>query len=147
MFTRFSDFGRTLSTFDLLAREMDRAFGEGGQPLFATRVAQWPHLNVYEDAAGFVVRAEVPGVAEGDVELLVEDDVLTLRGARKVDAPAGYEVRLRERAAASFARKIALGVRIDAAAVGATLKDGILTVTLPKAKEAMPRQIAVRASS
>ena len=55
-------------------------------------------------------------------------------------------MRLRERARLSFERKLTFGARIDAEAVNATMKDGVLTVTLPKAKEALRRQIAVRAS-
>jgi HSP20 family protein len=146
MLTRFRDF--PLSPFDLLAREMDRAFAEVDRHgLLAVRgEADGPRVNVYEDDKGFLLHAEVPGARDEDVQLTVEDDVVTLRFERKVEVPEGYATRVKERAQLSFERKLSLGARIDAEAVTATLKDGVLTVTLPKAREALRRQIAVRAS-
>jgi HSP20 family protein len=86
----------------------------------------------------------VPGLAEGDVSVYVEDETLILRGERQSAVPEGYQVHLRERAATAFSRKVALPGRVDAEAVTATLKEGVLTVTLPKAKETLPRQISVK---
>lgn len=146
MLTRFRDFDRAFSPFDLLAREMDRAFAEVDRQGSFGPQAEWPRINVFEDERGFVLQAEIPGAQESDVQLTVEDDVVTLSGARKIEPPSGYTVRLRERARLSFERKLTFGARIDAEAVNATMKDGVLTVTLPKAKEALRRQIAVRAS-
>ena len=108
-------------------------------------LAAWPPTNVLETKESFVVRAEVPGLAESDVSVSVEDDALVIRGERKADVPEGYKVHLRERQAYAFTRKLPLPARVASDAVTATLKDGVLTVTLPKAKEALPRQIAVKA--
>jgi len=143
MLTRFRDFPAVFSPFDLLAREMDRAFADADRRVAP---ADGPRINVYEDDKGFVLHAELPGATEQDVQLTVEDDVITLTGTRKVEPPQGYATRLRERAQLSFERKLSVGTRIDAEAVTATMKDGVLHVTLPKAKEALRRQITVRAS-
>lgn len=151
MLTGWRDFDDTLRTFDALQRRLDRAFDAWVEPSLPrergrlrARVA-WPTANVFETKDAFVVKAEVPGLAEGDVSVSIEDDALLLRGERKAPVPEGYRVHLRERASVAFARKFPLPTRVDADAVTATLHDGVLTVTLPKAREALPRQIAVKA--
>ncbi len=143
----------TLRTLDLLHRRIDRAFEDWTAPADRAernaprrRVAvAWPPTNVFEAKEAFVVKVEVPGLAEGDVSVSVEDDALVIRGERKSEVPEGYKVHLRERTPIAFARKVPLPDRIDFDAVAASLKDGVLTITLPKAKEALPRQIAVKA--
>jgi HSP20 family protein len=102
--------------------------------------------NVFEGKESFFVKAEVPGVAESAISVSVEDDALVIRGERKSEVPEGYKVHLRERAPVAFTRKLTLPARVDADAVSATLDRGVLTVTLPKSKESLPRQIAVKSS-
>jgi HSP20 family protein len=151
MLTGWRDFEDTLRAFDLLQRRMDRAFDYWADPIPPTersrrRVrASWPATNVFETRQAFVVKAEVPGLAEKDVSVSVEDDAIVVRGERKSELPEGYSVHLRERPPVAFTRKIPLPTRVDAEAVTATLNDGVLTITLPKAKDALPRQIAVKA--
>jgi HSP20 family protein len=150
MLTGFRDFDDTVRALNLLQRRFDEAFGDWVGPAVLERPfravrAAWPSVNAYETPEAFVYRAEVPGLAQGDVAVYVEEDTLVLRGERKTQAPEGYEARLRERGPIAFARKLPLPGRIDNEAVSATLKDGVLTVTLPKAKETLPRQIAVKA--
>jgi HSP20 family protein len=140
----------TLRALDVLQRRIDRAFEDWappGEPSVARRRAQaaWPATNVFETKEAFVVKAEVPGLGDGDVSVSVEDEALVIRGERKAQVPEGYKVHVRERAPVAFTRKVPLPARIDFDAVAAALKDGVLTVTLPKAKEALPRQIAVKA--
>jgi HSP20 family protein len=151
MLTGFRDIDETLRAFDVLQRGIDRAFDQWMDPVWAadrlrrrTR-AGWPLLNVFETKEAFVVKAEVPGLTESDVAVSVEDEALVVRGERKSEVPQGYTVHLRERAPVAFARKVPLPARVDAEAVTAALSDGVLTITLPKAKEALPRQIAVKA--
>jgi HSP20 family protein len=149
MLTGWTDLEHTFRTFDRLQRRLDRALFDWNEPAFV-RVrrappAAWPATNVFETAESFVVKADVPGVGEGDVTVAVEDDALVVRGERKADAPGGYKVHLRERAPVAFTRKLPLPARVDAEHVTATLTHGVLTVTLPKAKDALPRQIAVKA--
>jgi len=149
MLTGWRDFDEALRTIDRLHRHIDHVFddrsGTGPSRERGWRRATWPAVNVVETKEAFVYRAEVPGLGEGDVVVQVEDDSLLLRGERKSDAPGGYEVHLRERAPITFARKLPLPGRVDAEGVTATMKDGVLTVTLPKAKDTLPRQIAVKA--
>jgi HSP20 family protein len=139
---------RAIDLLPLLQRRLDEAYREDwvfGVPRRRTVRAAWPALNAFETKEAFVYKAEVPGLAEGDVAVYVEDETLILRGERKNAVPEGYQVHLHERSAAAFSRKVALPGRVDADAVTATLKDGVLTVTLPKAKETLPRQISVKA--
>lgn len=152
MLTGWRDFDDTLRALDLLQRRIDNVFFDGWPLRGAERerpraraATPWPPINLFETKDAFVYKVEVPGVAEGDVSVYVEEDALVVRGERKNDVPEGYQVHLRERAPAAFTRKVPLPGRVDAEAVTATMKDGVLTVTLPKAKEALPRQIAVKA--
>jgi len=166
MLTGWRDFDDAFRAIDLLQQQMDRAYdfwGGAAQPeqsladtlrrriLPSERwrrraLTAWPPTNVYETKEAFVVKAEVPGLAEGDISVSVEDEALVLRGERKSEVPEGHKVHLRERGSVAFTRKFPLPVRVDVNAVTAALNDGVLTITLPKAKEALPRQITVKAS-
>jgi len=166
MLTGWRDFDDAFRAIDLLQRRIDRAFDFWADPspsdsavmdpqrrglLLGDRwrrraTTAWPATNVYEAKESFIVKAEVPGLAESDISVSVEDDVLVLRGERKSQAPEGYKVHLRERASVAFTRKLPLPARVDVEGVTATLTDGVLTIALPKAKDALPRQIAVQAA-
>lgn len=153
MLTRWGDFDRTFTMFDELRRRMDRLWeeyddGYRSAPLYyATYDARtvYPRVNVFDTGAALVVRAELPGVAEKDLGLTLNYDVLTLKGERKADAPEGYSVHRQERAPVRFSRSFTLPAKIDPEKTSATLKDGVLTITLPKLPEAQPRQISVAA--
>ncbi len=149
MLTGWKDFDDTLRTLDRLQRRFDVAFDPLERLAPAARIvrrprAAWPATNVFETKESFVVKADVPGLADSDVSVSVEEDALIIRGERKLPVPDGYRVHLRERAPVAFTRKLPLPARVDADAVSAALKDGVLTITLPKAREALPRQIAVK---
>jgi HSP20 family protein len=148
MLTGWRDFDDTFRALSLLQRRIDSVFDDwasGYELPHRGRVAVWPPINAFETKEAFVYRAEVPGIAESDLSVYVEDDSLVLRGERKIQVPESHQVRLRERAPVAFTRKLPLPGRVASDGVTATLKDGILTVTLPKAKDALPRQIAVKA--
>jgi HSP20 family protein len=144
-----NDLDRTFDAFDELRRRMDRVFadfdGRGAAPGLAAP-GEAPRANVYDTGAELVVEAELPGVAEKDLQLTVTADTLTLAGERKVAIPEGYSVHRRERPGYSFSRSFALPVKVDAEHATANLALGVLTVTLPKAAEVRPRQISVKAS-
>lgn len=154
MLTGWRDFDDTFRAWNLLQRRIDHVFddwvvrpaGPAADPSQARRGVRgvWPAINAFETKDAFVYKAQVPGLGQGDVSVYVEDGLLVLRGERKTDIPEGTTVRLRERAPIAFARKLPLPGRVDAEGVEATMKDGILTVTLPKAKESLPRQITVK---
>jgi HSP20 family protein len=160
MFTRFRDLERTFSAMDEARRRMDRLFDEyhddggwlrgalvddTGSPFgFRTRAA-WPSVNLFDKQTALVLTAEVPGLSEKDVHIAINQDVLSLSGERKQDAPANYAVHRQERLPVKFSRSFKLPCKVDLENVTASIKDGILTITLPKVPEAQPRQITVSA--
>lgn len=146
MLARWSDFGRGFGSVAELRRHMDRLFEEydgRGEEDYAARAA-WPRINVFDAGANLVVKAEVPGLAEKDLQITVNQDVLTVTGERKVDKPEAYSVHRQERAPFKFSRSFTLPTKVDSEKTSAAMKDGLLTITLPKAPEAQPRQIAIR---
>jgi len=106
----------------------------------------FPLLNMYEDPDNLYVTAELPGVPAQDLELSVEKNNLTIRGERKIPE-AGEKVNYhrREREAGIFRRVISLPSPVDSERVAAVSKNGVLTITLPKAAESKPRQIPISA--
>ncbi len=98
-----------------------------------------PRLDVKESDAEYVVTAELPGLEEKDVEISLEDDVLTIRGEKRAehtDENAGYKHV--ETVTGRFERRLALPTEVDAESVSATSKNGVITITLPKRAEAQP---------
>ena len=136
----FADFGRA-APHAQLRRELDRLFGEAERPSAERASVAWE-----DDGTSFVLRADVPGLTEKDFEISVANNTVTLKGERKVQVPEGYSQHRRERTDVRFAKSFQLPARVDAEKVTATLKHGVLTLTLPRAVEAQPQQIAVRAA-
>jgi HSP20 family protein len=106
----------------------------------------WPRMEVKSSGTDVVLRAEVPGLTEKEIQVSVNQDVLTVSGERRAPVPEGYEPLRRERPDVRFTRSVALNCKCDMEKAKATVKDGILSVVLPKAPEAQPRQISVKAS-
>jgi HSP20 family protein len=92
-----------------------------------------------------VLEADLPGLGEKDVQLTIHQDVLTLSGERKQDVPQGWFVHRQERAPLKFSQSFTLPVKVDPEKSSATMKNGVLTITLAKAAEAQPRAITVKA--
>lgn len=105
---------------------------------------QWPQLDVAETDKEVTVTAELPGMEEKDVELLLEDGVLTLKGEKRAETE-DKDRHFSERYYGRFERRIPLGAEVQGDKVEARFKNGVLTVTLPKDPEAQPkaRRIAV----
>ena len=105
----------------------------------------FPAVNVSEDIDNLYVRAELPGVAPDEIEITTEENNLIVKGGRRI-AAEGEKISYhrREREAGKFRRIISLPTRVDASEVRAFCKNGVLTVTLPKAAEVKPRQIEVK---
>ena len=107
--------------------------------------ARWvPSFDVHENKEKLTVRAELPGLKKEQIQLSLKEGVLTVAGERKPEAPTdGTDHIRRERVFGQFSRTITLPFAVNEAAISAAYEDGILTITLPKAEEAKPRQIAV----
>lgn len=142
MWTRYSDVDGALAWMDEVRRRMDRVFEgiEGAQP----EAQDWPRITTRDDGNAFTVRAMVPGLGDKDVKVMLNQDVLTLSGERKVEAPQGYSVHRQERPSLRFSRSFALPAKVDPEKVTATVRNGVLEVVLQKAPESQPRQITVR---
>ena len=135
--TGFGGFGRSL--FDL-QRRMDRLFddvfsetGAEGGPLSGTGISV-PAMDVHHDDKQIEITAELPGVREEDVDLTIEDGVLTLTGEKKSereDRESGYS----ERSYGRFERRITLPGNIDEEHCSADFRDGVLRITIPKSEE------------
>jgi HSP20 family protein len=107
-----------------------------------------PLLDLVENEDGFTVTVDVPGVKPEDIEVTFEAGNLVIRGEKRAEAGSeegGY--RRVERSFGGFERAVRLGTPVDADAIGAECRDGVLTISLPKSAEARPRQIAVSAAA
>jgi HSP20 family protein len=102
-----------------------------------------PALDLYQNNDNVVVRVELPGMRKEDIEISLQDGMLTISGERKSETAEGDKAERTERYVGKFRRSISLPTQVDASKVTATYRDGILTVTLPKAEEAKPKQIQV----
>ncbi|MEW5855314.1 MAG: Hsp20/alpha crystallin family protein [Myxococcota bacterium] len=151
MMTRWGDFQGTLAVMDEFRRRMDRVFEDwetgrqDGYSMTDGWAHAWPRTYLADAGASVVVRAEVPGLTEKDVNVTINQDVLTISGARKPEELRGYSVHRQERPATNFVRSFSLPCKVDAERTAAVVKNGMLTVTLPKAPESQPRQITVKA--
>jgi HSP20 family protein len=146
-----ADFDGAFAALDQLRRDMDRWFTDfdrarGDVSEQGALPVGWPRVTLSDEGSAFLLRAELPGMREEDVRITVDGSTLTLAGERKVEAPEGYAAHRRERQNLSFSRSTTLPTKVDAEKVQAKLANGVLELTLPKAPEAQPRQIAVKGS-
>jgi len=107
----------------------------------------FPAFNVWEDAENVYAETEVPGVKPNDLDVTVVGNELTVKGTRAEDTAAGAVYHRRERGRGSFTRVVSLPSEINPGAVQASLSDGVLLLTLPKAEAAKPRKIKVNAET
>jgi len=125
-----------------LRRELDRLFGDLERaPSFATPAA--PAVVFADTGDALTLRVDLPGLTDKDIDIDVTANVLSLKASRKVEAPQGYTAHRRERQSFSFAQSYELPTRVDPEKVQASLKQGVLTLTLPKAPEAQPKRVTV----
>jgi HSP20 family protein len=107
----------------------------------------FPLVNVTEDKDRFYVRAELPGVKAQELDISITGNSLTVAGKRKLALEVeGAKYHRREREGGRFSRVISLPSQVDNASVEANCAEGILTVTLPKAEAAKPKQITIKAN-
>ena len=137
---------------DSLQGEMNRLFSSffdtpttrGGGNGNATARRWIPAMDLIETGEHFVLKADLPGMTEQDVNIELENNVLTLSGERKTEHEEKHEGYYRlERATGAFARSLTLPEGIDAEAVSATFDNGVLEVRIPKPVQAQPRKVQI----
>jgi HSP20 family protein len=131
---------RELATLEI--NRLNQMFGE----FYGSSTRPWmPAVDVYEaENHEYVIKAELPDVKREDINITVEDSVLTLKGERKSEFDgSNHGTRRIERQYGSFSRSFTLPATIDANKITATYKDGLLTLRIPQREDAKPRQIQV----
>ncbi|MFZ2448741.1 MAG: Hsp20/alpha crystallin family protein [Syntrophobacteraceae bacterium] len=102
-----------------------------------------PAVDIYESAEALIMVVDMPGVGAEDVSIDIKDDVLTLRGNVTLEGE-GERMLVREYGVGDFYRQFTLGRTIDQSKIEASMKNGVLTLTLPKAEVVEPRKITVK---
>jgi HSP20 family protein len=141
-----SPFRRMSTLRDEIDNIFDRAFGQALENPTQTQLAGgWvPAVDVYEDKDNLTVKCEVPGMKKEDIDISLHEGFLTISGERKhEEKKTEGEVYRTERYEGRFSRSLTLPSKVNAEKINATYKDGVLTVVLPKAEEAKPKQIQV----
>jgi HSP20 family protein len=130
------------------SRDIDRALSgreEASTQGEVTAAAWVPAVDIKEEDEGYVLRADVPGVDPKDVELSMENSVLTLRGQRKLEIQEEKDsYRHMERLFGTFYRRFVLPDTVDSEHVSARYTNGVLEVRIPKQQKALPRRIEVQ---
>ncbi|HYZ73817.1 MAG TPA: Hsp20/alpha crystallin family protein [Chthoniobacterales bacterium] len=140
-----SDLAQAFDRFAMLRDELDRLFDGSFGPVFRTpgSFSRWaPALDLYQDKDHFTVVAELPGLKKEDIDLSLQNGVLTISGERKQEKK-GEEGYRNERFFGRFQRSVTFPTSVDGNKVKATYQDGILKVVLSKSEEAKPKQIEV----
>ena len=139
-------FENPFADFDSVRREMLRLLDTvGGDTSGDVGAGVFPPMNITQDDDNFYLRAEVPGIQPNELSISAVRNRVSLAGKREIQSEHDrVSYHRKERAEGSFNRTVTLPMDVDAERVDARYADGILTLTLPKAEEAKPRQITVR---
>ena len=136
--------GRLFGLRDELDRLFETSFGDLARA--PQLLGVWnPAVDLFQDKDNVIVKAELPGMKKEDIQVSLHDGVLSISGERKSEAKfEEAETYRTERFVGRFQRALMLPTQVNAAKVAAAYKDGVLTITLPKAEEAKPKQIEVK---
>jgi len=140
-------FDSPFTDLDQLRREMLRIFDSGtGTAFNDIGVGVFPPMNITQDEDNFYLRAEVPGIKANELSISAVRNRVSIAGKREIQQEHDQvSYHRRERPEGSFSRTVTLPAEVDAERVEAKYADGVLTITLPKAEAAKPRQITVKA--
>lgn len=103
-----------------------------------------PPVDIFEDAAGITVRADMPGVSRDHLNIQVDKDTLLVEGHAQLDLPKDMEALHADMRASHYRRSFALSGELDPDKIEASLKDGVLSLRIPKRAEVQPRKVQVR---
>lgn len=143
---RWDPFRNLTSLQDQMNRLFDSNFrGQTDESALTT----WaPSVDIFETDNELVLKADLPEVAEKDIDIHVENNMLTVRGERKFEQKVKEENYLRvERAYGAFSRSFSLPNTVNTEAIRADYKNGVLTVTMPKRAESKPKQVKINAGN
>jgi len=132
-----------VNLFDQFNNEINRYFARS-RPATARKGDWVPAVDIREEENRFVLTADVPGVSRENIDITLEDGVLTIRGersARQESEAEGY--RRRERVQGAFQRQFTLPDTVNAEQINATVKDGVLEIAIPKLEKPRPKKITV----
>ncbi|MDT8406359.1 MAG: Hsp20/alpha crystallin family protein [Methylococcales bacterium] len=137
--TRYEPWG----LLNQLQHELERAYQGSGEGSIAT--AEWaPAVDIKEESGKFVIHADIPGVDPEQIDVSMENGVLTIKGEKKTEATTEKENYKRvERTFGSFYRRFSLPDSADPEGISAKSKHGVLEITLPKREAVQPRKISV----
>ena len=144
--TMLSNFRGTSNLQDQLNRLFNDAFERTRQESNLTAWA--PAVDIYENEQELVVKADLPDIDPKDLDIRVENNILSIRGERKFEKKVNEENYLRvERAYGSFSRSFSLANTVNPDGIKADYQNGVLTLVLPKREEAKPKQIRVNVAT
>jgi len=130
-----------------LRGEMDRVFDDffGTAPARTQKSAVWsPAVDIREDEGSFVIEVELAGLSKEDIHLEVEQNQLSIKGERKFEKKdEGENYHFVERSYGSFYRSFTLPRNVNTGEIEAEHRDGILTITVPKAEEVKPKKVEI----
>ena len=140
-----TEYRSPFSELERMQRNMNRLMDAfSGQTVAGRTAGVFPLVNLTEDSDNYYVRAELPGLKSDELNIQAERNTISLSGERKIAAEGdNVKYHRREREAGTFSRVIGLPGEADPDKVEAGLVDGILSITIPKAEAAKPKQITV----
>jgi HSP20 family protein len=143
---RWEPFRGVTTLQDQINHLFNDAFERTGEQ---SNLSAWaPAVDIYETEQELVVKADLPDVDPKDLDIRVENNILTIRGERKFEKKVNEENYLRvERSFGSFARSFTLANTVNPDAIKAEYQNGVLTLTIPKREEAKPKQVKVNVSA
>lgn len=140
-----------MNTLLPMTRVFDAAFNtcspnwKDGEAGHSRKTTVTPRADIFEGDGEFRIMIDLPGVAQGDLDISVEDQTLSVKAGRRTEVPEGFQsVRHERYGSVDYGRTFNLGNSIDVDGIGAAFTDGVLTITLPKSEKSMPRRIEVK---
>lgn len=103
-----------------------------------------PPVDIFEDDTGITVQADMPGVSKDRLDVQIDSDTLSIEGKAEIPMPEGMEALYADVRSTHYQRSFSLSSELDADKADASLKDGVLTLRIPKRKQYQPRKIEVR---
>jgi len=138
-------FSSPFEDIERLRRQIDQIFDQINERpgYMRTRVGVFPLINLTENRDTYFIRAEIPGIDPEDLDIQATGRNISITGERKMETDENAKYHRREREFGKFSRMFALPGDIDHERINANLKNGILTITIPKAETAKPKQIKI----